>query len=244
MNDIIYSIIIPIKDEEENIQQLYTEINSSMERIDKRWECIWIDDGSRDNSLEILKKICKEDNRHKFISFKENMGQSAALFAGFKRARGEILLTMDGDGQNDPADFPKLLEVLKEKGVDFVTGYRKNRQDSLIKKVSSKIGNFFRTLVTGKTVRDAGCAIKVFKRECVEFLPPFKGMHRFFATIIHHQGFSWEELPVNHRPRFRGTSKYNISNRLWVGILDLIGIWWFRKRTFRYEITQVSNDLK
>ncbi len=127
MNDIIYSIIIPIKDEEENIQQLYTEINSSMERIDKRWECIWIDDGSRDNSLEILKKICKEDNRHKFISFKENMGQSAALFAGFKRARGEILLTMDGDGQNDPADFPKLLEVLKEKGVDFVTGYRKKQ---------------------------------------------------------------------------------------------------------------------
>jgi len=243
MNDVYYSIIIPIKDEEENIRDLYNEINMAMNRIDKEWECIWIDDGSEDKSLEILKELSKKDKRHKFISFEQNMGQSAALYAGFKFARGKIFLTIDGDGQNDPNDFLLLLDVMKQKKVDFVTGYRKNRQDSNIKKISSKIGNFFRNLITGKTVKDAGCAIKVFKRECVEFLPPFKGMHRFLASIIHYQGFSWAEIPVTHRPRKKGTSKYNISNRLWVGIMDLIGIWWFKKRTFRYKISEISNEL-
>jgi glycosyltransferase involved in cell wall biosynthesis len=221
MEEIVYSIIVPIKDEEENIRQLYEEINFVMEKISYPWECIWIDDGSTDSSLNILKEINKKDGRHHFISFERNFGQSAALFAGFKLARGKILITIDGDGQNDPADFPLLLKTMKEKGVDMVNGYRVRRQDSVIRKISSKIGNFFRNLITGKTVRDVGCSIRAFKKECVQNLPPFKGMHRFLPTLIHYQGFSWTEVAVNHRPRKKGKSKYNISNRLWVGILDL-----------------------
>ncbi len=238
--DIIYSIIIPIKDEEENIKDLFYEINDTMDKITDKWECMWIDDGSTDNSLNILKEICEKDKRHHYISFDRNYGQSAALFAGFRYAKGEIFITIDGDGQNDPKDFPKLIDTMKKTGVHMVNGYRVKREDSIVRKISSRIGNFFRNLITGKTVRDAGCSTRIFKRECVEFLPPFKGMHRFLPSLVHYLGFSWVEVPVNHRPRKRGVSKYNISNRLWVGILDLLGIWWFKKRVFRYTIRQSS----
>ncbi len=242
MDSVLYSILVPIKDEEENIDFLYNEINSAMKDIEYNWECIWIDDGSTDRSLNILKKLCTRDKRHFYISFEENVGQSGALFAGFKFARGKIFLTMDGDGQNDPKDFSRLLKVMQDKRVDFVAGYRKKRQDNFIKRVSSKIGNFFREMITGRTIRDAGCGIKVFKRECTSFLPPFKGMHRFLGTIIPQQGFKWAEIEVNHRPRKRGMSKYNISNRLWVGILDLFGVWWFKKRMFKYRIRESNFD--
>ena len=238
MENPVYSILIPIKDEQDNIRRLYNEINKAMEHIDHPWECVWIDDGSTDSSLSILKEISKKDKNHHYISFEENCGQSAALFAGFKLARGDIFITIDGDGQNDPQDFPRLLQIMNEMNVDMVNGYRKKRQDSIIRKISSKIGNFVRNLITGKTVRDVGCSTRAFKRTCVENLPPFKGMHRFLPTLIHYQGFSWTEIPVNHRPRERGVSKYNISNRLWVGILDLFGVWWFKKRIFFYKIKE------
>lgn len=240
--EIIYSIIIPIKDEEGNIDNLFNEINDTMDKVTDKWECIWIDDGSTDNSLNILKEISQKDKRHRYISFDKNYGQSAALFAGFKYARGDIFITIDGDGQNDPKDFPKLIETMKQTGVHMVNGYRIRRKDSIIRKISSNIGNFFRNFITGKTVRDAGCSTRAFKRECVEFLPPFKGMHRFLPSIVHYLGFSWTEIPVNHRPRKKGISKYNISNRLWVGILDLFGIWWFKKRVFKYKIAHSNID--
>ncbi len=234
------SIIIPIKDEEENIYPLAKEIKYVMESSGIIWECIWVDDGSKDNSLEVLKKLNQKDPKNRYISLSENTGQSAAIWVGIKYSSFGIIATLDGDGQNDPSDLTYMLKLLFEKNIDFVTGYRKERKDSIKKKVASKIANFFRLLITGKSVRDAGCSVRVFRKECVEGLPSFLGFHRFFPTMVQYKGFKVIEVPVNHRPRVRGKSKYNISNRLWVGILDLIGVWWFRKRTFQVNIKETS----
>ncbi len=240
MQMIRYSIVIPLKDEEENVEFLAREIEEAMASYGNVWECIWVDDGSTDSTLYILQKLHRDSGHHHYISFKKNAGQSAALFAGFKRARGEILITLDGDGQNDPQDIPRLIEELESKGVDMVNGYRAKRRDNLIRRISSKIGNGMRNLITGKTVRDVGCSSRAFRKKCIDALIPFKGMHRFLPTLIHYQGYTWVEIPVNHRPRNRGTSKYGILNRLWVGILDLFGVWWIRIRRFSYSIHKSS----
>ncbi len=236
------SIIIPIKDEEDNIRPLAEELSEAFNNFQWNWECIWIDDGSKDNSLNIIEAISKEDNHHKFIAFEKNSGQSAALWAGFLEAKGEIIATIDGDGQNDPADLPRLIELLitSSDKWDMVNGYRAKRQDNIIRKIASKIGNGMRNLITGKTVRDVGCSTRAFKRECVKYLPLFKGMHRFLPTLVAMQGYKLTEVPVNHRPRKRGISKYTINNRLWVGIADLFGVFWLRKRLFHFKIKKKS----
>ncbi len=234
------SIIIPIKDEAENIERLAEELTEIMDRQPWTWECLWIDDGSTDRSLWILEHLVETESRHRFLSFHENVGQSAALCAGFLEARGDIYATMDGDGQNDPADLPALVNVVRSGITDMANGYRQRREDSLIRRLSSKIANSFRNATTGKSVRDVGCSTRAFRRECVMALPQFKGMHRFLPTLIMMQGFRLQELPVNHRPRLRGNSKYNINNRLWVGLWDSFGVFWLRKRSFHYTITARS----
>ncbi len=241
MDVIRYSIIIPVKDEEENIELLAREIEEVMSLYKREeWECIWVDDGSTDSTPYILQRLHKRDPHHHYVSFQKNAGQSAALFAGFRKARGDILITMDGDGQNDPSDIPRLIEELENRGVDMVNGYRARRQDNMIRLLSSKIANGVRNLITGNTVRDVGCSSRAFKRKCVEAFIPFKGMHRFIPTLVHYQGYTWMEIPVNHRPRKGGMSKYGISNRLWVGLLDLFGVWWIRIRGFSYSIKKSS----
>ncbi len=241
MNVKTLSIVIPVKDEEESIWSLAEEISTVMDSCKILWECLWIDDGSEDKTLEILKELRKKDPRHRYFSFKKNIGQSAAVWLGIKKSSYDFVATLDGDGQNDPADLPKMLDILFNEDIDFVAGYRRNRKDNMIRKISSKIANFFRTMITGKSVKDAGCSVRVFKKECIEGLPSFLGFHRFFPTLVMYKGFKIKEVPVNHRPRLRGKSKYNISNRLWVGILDLFGVWWFKKRTFKIEIKEKSD---
>jgi len=234
------SIVIPVKDEAENIDTLARELAAAMDRQPWSWECIWVDDGSSDQSLAIIERLAETDPRHRFISFGRNSGQSAAFRAGFMEARGAILATMDGDGQNDPSDIPKLVEIIRSGRMDMANGYRARRQDNLARKLASRIANGFRNAVTGKTVRDVGCSTRAFKRECVANLPNFKGMHRFLPTLVAMQGFTLGELPVNHRPRLRGNSKYTINNRLWVGLVDTLGILWLRKRAFQYNIAKKS----
>ena len=173
---------------------------------------------------------CRQSARHRLIDLDRNYGQSAALAVGFRRARCSIFGTLDGDGQNDLADFPKQLERLDRGDVDMVNGIRVTRRDSRLRRVSSKIGNGFRNLLTGVKITDVGCAIRVFRRECVEGLPVWKGMHRFLPTLAHLKGFRITEIPVNHRPRTTGLTKYGVGNRLWVGLADTIAVCWMKRR--------------
>jgi len=234
------SIVIPVKDEEENILPLSMEINEVLGYCPWDWECLWVDDGSGDSTREKLRTLCDADCHHRFISFRENAGQSAALFAGFRECRGKIIATMDGDGQNDPSDLPRLIEAIMSDECDMANGYRAIRKDSAWRKLCSRIGNGFRNNITGIRIRDVGCSTRAFRRKCVDGLPRFRGMHRFIPTIAAMEGFRLKEYPVSHRPRERGTSKYTAANRAFVGILDCLGVRWLNKRLFRYSISDGS----
>ncbi len=234
------SIVIPVRNESGNIIPLAAEITAVMDSHPLRWECVWVDDGSRDETLAALRELSKADLRHRYLSFEQNAGQSAALWAGFSEAAGGIIATIDGDGQNDPADIPKLIGMLESGAADMVNGYRLRRKDGPVRRLASFIANSFRNLTTGRTVRDVGCSTRVLRRECMISLPLFNGMHRFLPTLVAMRGFRLSEVPVNHRPRVRGRSKYSINNRLWVGLLDTFGVMWLRKRALGYEVKERS----
>ncbi len=240
-NNITISIVIPIKDEAQNIEPLAKEIISVFNRQSWTWECIWINDGSIDESLSVLIRLHEEDPRQRFLSFHRHTGKSAALWAGFQEAKGNLIATLDGDGQNDPSDLPSLIDMIHSGEWDMIQGYRHNRQDNLVRKLSSYIGNIFRNCLTGKTARDVGCATRVFRRECVKYLPQFKGIHRFLPTLITMQGYKITEAPVNHRPRLHGKTKYSINNRLWIGLFDTFGVLWLKRRSFHYKVSIKSD---
>ncbi|NLI81010.1 MAG: glycosyltransferase family 2 protein [Deltaproteobacteria bacterium] len=240
--DVNVSIIIPVKDEAENIRELAAELSAVLDGCSWQWECIWVNDGSTDGTQEVLERVVRDDPRHRFLTFESNAGQSAAFWAGFREARGAILATLDGDGQNDPSDIPGLVRMVMDGHVDMANGYRVRRKDSLLRKVASVVANGFRNAVTGRTVRDVGCSCRAFRRECVECLPRFAGMHRFLPTLAGLEGFRLGEFPVRHRPRLRGKTKYGINDRLWVGLLDTMGVWWLRKRAFRYRVVRRSGE--
>jgi len=214
----------------------------AMENVTLPWECIWIDDGSTDTTVGELKKLSACDARHRLVILARNFGQSAALSVGFQNATGDILVTLDGDGQNDPADIPRLIEKLQKHGADMVNGVRQKRHDSFIRKISSRIANNFRDWVTGDSVTDVGCSVRVFKRECVKGIPVFKGMHRFLPTLVRMQGYTHiMESLVNHRPRVRGKTKYGIQNRLWVGLADLAAVKWMQSRLVFPEVQSMTS---
>jgi glycosyltransferase involved in cell wall biosynthesis len=216
--------------EEESIPPLAEEVAQALDAAGRDWECVWIDDCSTDSTPEVLKALSKANPRHRWFRATTNRGQSAALAAGFRLAEGTVLGTLDGDGQNNPADLPAMLERLDKGDVDMVNGIRAKRQDTWVRKLSSKVGNGFRNCVTGESVTDVGCAIRVFRRECVLGIPVFKGMHRFLPTLVKMQGFRITEQPVDHRPRELGVTKYGIGNRLWVGIGDTLAVRWMQRR--------------
>uniref|UniRef100_A0A832A1V0 Glycosyltransferase n=1 Tax=Desulfacinum infernum TaxID=35837 RepID=A0A832A1V0_9BACT len=235
------SVVIPVYNEQDNVEALAEEVERALESSGLTWECLWVDDGSTDATAEKLRRIAVGDprSRHRFLRFEKNAGQSAALWAGFRHARGVLIATLDGDGQNDPADLPRLVAMVRSGEHDMVNGYRAERRDALVRRVASRIANAFRNWVTGKTVRDVGCSTRVFRRECVAHLPPFKGLHRFLPTLVVLYGYRITETPVRHRPRRAGVTKYGIHNRLWVGLLDSFGVWWLKKRAFRYRIAEI-----
>jgi dolichol-phosphate mannosyltransferase len=234
------SIVVPIYNEAENIGPLAKEIQAAMHSQPSTWECIWVNDGSTDDSLAVLRTLSKEDERHRYLSLSQNFGQSAALWAGFRESRGEIIATLDGDGQNDPSDLPALIALVEEGATDMANGYRAKRHDTFLKRMASRVANQIRNAIVGKTVRDVGCSTRAFRRECLELLTPFRGMHRFLPNLIQIQGYRFSEQPVNHRPRKHGRSKYTIRNRLWVGLLDTFGMWWLQHRHFRLVIQERS----
>jgi dolichol-phosphate mannosyltransferase len=232
----LVSVVVPFYNEEDNVLPLAEKIAEVFAGLpDYAYECLFVNDGSTDGTRARLDALAEQDPRVRPLHLKRNRGQSAALVAGMRRARGEYILTLDGDLQNDPCDFPKMLELLKE--YDCVCGYRANRQDSWVRRVSSRIGNGARRLILDDGILDAGCGSKGFRRACIEHIIPFNGVHRYFAVMVRNGGLSVTECPVTHHPRVHGVSKYGIHNRLWRGIYDLIGVGWLRRRyvTFRVE---------
>lgn len=223
------SVVIPVYNEEENIRPLLGELVPVLKNLGMRFEILCIDDKSTDASLRILQEMQKTHPELRVIRHSINSGESAATATGFACARGEIIVTMDADQQNDPADIPALLRALD--GVDAVCGVRRTRQDDWVKRISSRIANAFRNRVTQDTIADAGCTFRALRREALREIPVFNGMHRFLPTLMRLQGFTVREILVNHRPRIRGVSKYGVGNRMFRGLADCLAIRWWRKRS-------------
>lgn len=234
MQTFSYSVVIPLKNEEENIIDLINELSPVMKELQKPWELICIDDGSTDKTLDILRSLQKEAPFLKILSFEKNFGQSSAFDAGFRFAKGEFVITLDGDRQNDPRDIPALLNLAD--GYDLVCGYRANRKDPLHKKIQSKIANFIRSRVCADGVRDTGCSLKVYRRSALDKIKLFNGMHRFLPALFLMEGFRVTEVPVNHRERVKGTTKYNFFNRSFNTIADMLAVNWMKKRRLDYKI--------
>jgi len=228
-----YSVVVPLKNEEGNIIDLVSELETVMNALASPWELICIDDGSTDNTLNILKNLAKEKRFLKIISFTKNFGQSSAFDAGFKASQGEFVITLDGDRQNDPRDIPKLLALMAE-GCDLACGWRVNRQDSLSKKLTSKLANSLRSRICQDGVKDTGCSLKVYRKSSLMQIKMYQGMHRFLPALFNIEGFVVKEIPVNHRPRTKGTTKYNFFNRSFNTIADMFAVRWMRKRHLQY----------
>lgn len=232
--------MVPLKDEEASIRVLASEVEQALAAREWDWECVWIDDGSTDGTLQVLRALREREPRHEYVSLDANYGQSAAMAIGFGLARGRIIATLDGDLQSDPADLPGMIDLLDRGKVDMVNGVRSRRYDSFVRRASSRIANGFRNWITRETVRDVGCSVRVCYRECVEDIVVWKGMHRFIPTLVEMRGFKAMEVPVNHRPRTHGKTKYGIHNRLWVGLWDCFAVRWMQARLVHGEVKETS----
>lgn len=239
MQSAMLSIILPVFNEEDNLEPLLAEIRQASARFGRAWEVLLVDDASTDNSLAVIKRLAQDQPELRWLSFAGNRGQSAAFCAGFDAARGGILVTLDADGQNDPADIPALL-ALFDQGADMVIGWRAKRRDSFMKRIGSRVGNGVRNRLTRETVRDTGCSLKVMRADMARRLPRFKGMHRYLPTLMKLQDAKVAETPVNHRHRLKGVSKYGTWDRAVAGLYDLIGVRWLQKRSFLYTFRDKS----
>jgi len=224
------SIVIPVRDEVGSVRALATQIAAALKATAVEWEVLWVDDGSRDGTRDEIRALSRYDPRHRWIGLEVSQGQSAALMAGFRQARAPRIVTLDGDLQNDPADIPGLVAHADRTGLDVVNGVRRGRKDTRIRRVSSRVANGFRNRITGEHIADVGCSLRTFPTQAALRLPTFRGMHRFLPTLLRLQGCSVGEVAVGHRPRLHGRTKYGIHNRLWVGLLDTLGVWWLKAR--------------
>lgn len=224
------SVVIPLYNEEENVANLQHELRSALQGVDH--EIIFVDDGSKDRTLARIERTPEV----RVIEFEKNAGQSAAMYAGIYAARGEQIALLDGDLQNDPRDIRKLLAKLDEGGVDLVCGYRARRRDNLAKRISSRVANFVRSRFTGDGVRDTGCSLKAMRTDCRRALVPFYGMHRFIPALVKGAGYRLVEVPVNHRPRVHGESKYKFGSRVFKATTDMFAVRWLVSRQLDYRI--------
>jgi len=231
------SAVIPAFNEEACVGECYRELIPVLEGLGRPFEVIVVDDGSTDRTFQILAGLAAADPRLRLIRFRRNAGQTAAFDAGFRAAGGEVVVTMDADLQNDPRDIPRLLAELGAH--DAACGWRVHRRDPWLKRVSSRIANAVRNRLTAEAIHDTGCTLKAYRRECLVGLKLYRGMHRFLPTLLRLEGFRVVEVPVNHRPRRGGRSKYSIGNRLWAGLADLFAVRWMIKRQLRYEIVEI-----
>ncbi|MBI5184671.1 MAG: glycosyltransferase family 2 protein [Nitrospinae bacterium] len=242
--EIQISVVVPLFNEEPNLIPLYESTKKALEGIGRPWEIIFVDDGSNDEGPGILAGLAGKDPCVRVLTFRKNAGQTAAFDAGFKRAVGKYVVTMDADLQNDPADIPKLLALIDEGDCELVCGWRHRRNDPLVKRVSSKIANYVRNKLSDENIHDTGCSLKIFQREALVQIRLFNGMHRFFPTLMKMHGFRVREAKVNHLPRKFGKSKYGISNRVLRSFIDLLAVRWMKNRHLRYAIAQHGRNQK
>lgn len=229
-----YSIVIPLKDEEGNICELIEEIETVMQGQAKEWEIICVDDGSSDQTTSLLKELKKTKPYLRIIVFTKNFGQSSAFDAGFKAAKGEFIITLDGDRQNDPNDIPKLLALSSQ--YDLVCGVRQKRKDSLLKKLISFFANKIRSRVCQDGIQDTGCSLKIYRKACLQNIKLYQGMHRFLPALFQIEGYRVGQIPVNHRERVKGSTKYSFFNRSFNTVADMFAVYWMRQRKLNYTI--------
>jgi dolichol-phosphate mannosyltransferase len=234
--EIEISVVIPVYNEEENLPTLISQLTEVLERLGRSYEMVFVDDGSTDKSRKILKEMISQYPQIRILGFKKNCGETAAGAAGLKEARGKVIITIDADLQNDPKDIPKMLEHLED--YDMVTGWREEREDSWIKRITSRIANGIRNWLSGETIRDSGCTFRAYKKECLQNLKLYKGMHRFMPTLVKMEGFRVIEIPITHHPRKFGLSKYTTWNRMWRAFIDLLAVKWMKSRHIHYEVEE------
>jgi len=232
------SIVIPVYDEVENLPQLWDEIELTLARVGVSAEIIFVDDASTDASADLIRRLMARDGRVRLVSLDPHAGLTAAFHAGVAAARGRLLATLDSDLQNDPRDLEPLLAALG--GADAAVGWRQKRNDPWTKRISSRIANAVRNRLTHEEVHDSACSLRVMRRECAAAIPPYNGMHRFVPTLLRRAGYRVVEVPVNHRPRRFGRSKFGIRNRALRGLVDLLAVRWMLKRALRYRAREVE----
>ena len=238
------SVVIPTFNEEQSLSALWTELRGVLGTLDLTWEVVFVDDGSQDRSADVIRGFRDDDARVRLVRLKANAGETAATDAGFRAARGRWIVTMDADLQNDPAEIPRLLAHLDQ--WDAVTGWRVERAagDSLVRRISSHVANRIRNAVSAETIHDSGCTFRAFRREALRGLTLYRGFHRFIPTLLRMRGYRVLEVPVRHRPRRFGQSKYGIMNRAFVAFADLLVVRWMKARGLDYEIAEdLGGDL-
>jgi len=232
------SVVIPVYNEEENLPPLWDELRDVLESLTLSFEVVFVDDGSRDRSAEIIRGFRERDPRVRLVRLKANAGETAATDAGFKAAGGRWVVSMDADLQNDPHDIPAMLAHLEQ--WDAVTGWRVDRGegDSIVRRASSRIANRVRNALSEETIQDSGCTFRAFRRECLRGLVLYRGFHRFIPTLLKMRGYRVLEVPVKNRPRRFGHSKYGVLNRVFVATADLLVVRWMKNRFLRYEVAE------
>ncbi|MBK5258871.1 MAG: glycosyltransferase family 2 protein [Thermoanaerobaculia bacterium] len=230
------SVVFPVYNEEENVPLLLDEIAKALEGKGWSYEILAVDDGSKDRSLEILREQVAKHPTLRVLALDKNTGQTAALDAGWRAARGRLVVSLDADLQNDPADIPAMMRKLEETASDMVIGVRVNRRDTFARKIQSRIGNGVRNWLTKDNITDTGCSLKLVKREAIDHVRLFTGMHRFLPTLVRMEGYKVIEMPVNHRPRQFGVSKYGAMNRAFRGLADCLAVRWMRERNLHYKV--------
>jgi glycosyltransferase involved in cell wall biosynthesis len=228
------SVVAPIYNEADNLEPLVDELLSVLRPLSRPFEIVLVDDGSRDGSAEKIAALAHRDPEVRGLHFRANRGQTAAFDAGFKHARGAVVVTIDADLQNDPRDIPALLKALE--GHDAAVGYRAERRDDLIRRLSSKFANAVRNRISGDDIIDTGCSLKAFRADALRPIKLYTGMHRFLPTLIRIEGGRVAQIPVGHRPRLAGTSKYGVWNRVFRSFVDLLAVRWMKQRRLGYEV--------
>ncbi|MBV9497000.1 MAG: glycosyltransferase family 2 protein [Acidobacteria bacterium] len=232
------SVVFPVYNEEENVPLLLDEIAAALDGKGWTYEMVAVDDGSTDRSLAVLHAAKAKYPNLRVLALEKNSGQTAALDAAWRGARGTYVVSLDADLQNDPADIPPMMRKLEETGADMVIGVRVNRNDTWSRKVQSRIGNGVRNWITNDDVTDTGCSLKLAKRKAIEPVRLYTGMHRFLPTLVRHAGFKVVEMPVNHRARKYGVSKYGVMNRAARGLMDCLAVRWMGKRMLHYTVRE------
>ena len=230
------SVVFPVFNEEENVPILLEEITAALRGQPWSYEMVAVDDGSVDRSLAVLQQARAKYPNLRVLTFEKNSGQTAALDAAWRAAKGNYVVSLDADLQNDPADIPMMMRTLKESGADMVIGVRVNRQDTFARKLQSRIGNGVRNWITGDRITDTGCSLKLVKRDAIDRIALYNGMHRFLPTLVRMRGRKVIEVPVNHRARRFGVSKYGAMNRAARGLVDCLAVRWMSKRMLNYKL--------